>query len=42
MNAFAKCVKLYPEAAQVNPQVLWDTHLLREIDESGYIDALYR
>jgi hypothetical protein len=42
MNAFAKCVKLYPEASGVNPQVLWDTHLLREIDESGYIDALYR
>ena len=42
MNAFAKCVKLYPEASRVNPQVLWDTHLLREIDESGYIDQLYR
>lgn len=41
MNAFAKCIKIYPEAAKVNPQVLWDTHLLREIDESGYINKLY-
>jgi ABC-type nitrate/sulfonate/bicarbonate transport system substrate-binding protein len=42
MNAFAKCVKLYPQAAQVNPGTLWDIGPLREVDESGYIDALYR
>lgn len=41
MNSFAKCLKVFPDAAKVNPQVLWDTHLLREIDESGYIDKLY-
>lgn len=32
----------YPEARDVDSTVLWDMHYLRELDDSGFIDALYR
>ena len=35
------CIKA-PEAKQVSPLALWDLHYLRELDNSGFIDALYR
>lgn len=35
------CIKA-PEAKQVNPLALWDLHYLRELDNSGFIDKLYR
>jgi hypothetical protein len=28
-------------ADALNPMSLWDIHLLRELEESGYVDALY-
>ena len=31
-----------PEIADYNPLALWDTHFVRELDDSGYIDGLYR
>ena len=27
---------------KIHPLALWDFHLLREIDDSGYIDNLYK
>lgn len=35
------CIKA-PEARQISPLALWDLHYLREIDNSGFIDKLYR
>ena len=35
------CIKT-PEAKQVSPLVLWDLHDLRALDNSGFIDKLYR
>src|ERR1043166_111842 len=35
------CIKS-PEAKQLSPLALWDLHYLRELDNSGYIDKLYR
>jgi ABC-type nitrate/sulfonate/bicarbonate transport system substrate-binding protein len=35
------CIKS-PEAKQVSPLALWDLHYLRELDNSGFIDKLYR
>jgi ABC-type nitrate/sulfonate/bicarbonate transport system substrate-binding protein len=35
------CIKA-PEAKQVSPLALWDMHYLRELDNSGFIDKLYR
>src|SRR5262249_4771898 len=31
-----------PEAKEVSPLALWDLHYLRELDNSGFIDKLYR
>jgi ABC-type nitrate/sulfonate/bicarbonate transport system substrate-binding protein len=41
-NVFALAVKRDPEIEKFNPLSLWDLHYLREIDDSGYIDRLYR
>jgi len=41
-NVFALAVKLKPEIADVNPLIMWNTHYLRELDDSGFIDNLYR
>ena len=30
------------DAAKVNPMELWDLHALRRIDDSGFIDRLYK
>src|SRR5262245_37922827 len=35
------CIKS-PEAKRVSPLALWDLHYLRELDNSGFIDKLYR
>lgn len=35
------CIKS-PEAKQVSPLALWDLHYLRELDNSGFIDKLYK
>jgi ABC-type nitrate/sulfonate/bicarbonate transport system substrate-binding protein len=41
-NVFALAVRLKPEITGLNPLVMWDTHYLRELDDSGFIDDLYR
>jgi ABC-type nitrate/sulfonate/bicarbonate transport system substrate-binding protein len=30
------------DAKKIHPLALWDVHLLREIDDSGFIDSLYK
>jgi ABC-type nitrate/sulfonate/bicarbonate transport system substrate-binding protein len=41
-NVFRLAVKRNPEIASFNPLALWDSHYVRELDDSGYIDQLYR
>jgi ABC-type nitrate/sulfonate/bicarbonate transport system substrate-binding protein len=41
-NAYKLCCLKSPEAEEMSPMALWDLHYLRELDNSGYIDALYR
>lgn len=40
-NAFELCLMKDPAAKDVSPLALWDLHYLRELDHSGFIDALY-
>jgi NitT/TauT family transport system substrate-binding protein len=41
-NVFRLAVRRSPEVASFNPLALWDTHYIRERDDTGYIDELYR
>lgn len=39
-NAYRLCCMQYPETQSTSPYALWDTHYLRELDLSGFIDEL--
>jgi NitT/TauT family transport system substrate-binding protein len=41
-NVFQLAVRRNPEISGYNPLALWDTHFVRELDDSGYIDKLYQ
>jgi ABC-type nitrate/sulfonate/bicarbonate transport system substrate-binding protein len=41
-NVFKLAIRRNPEIAGFNPLALWDTHFVRELDDSGYIDRLYQ
>ncbi|HKY09833.1 MAG TPA: ABC transporter substrate-binding protein [Candidatus Binatia bacterium] len=41
-NVFQLALRRNPEIAGYNPLALWDTHFIRELDDSGYIDQLYK
>ena len=41
-NVFQLALRRNPEIASYNPLALWDTHFIRELDDSGYIDQLYK
>ena len=41
-NVFRLALRRNPEIAGYNPLALWDLHFVRELDDSGYIDGLYR
>lgn len=41
-NVFQLGLRETPQMAGFNPLVMWDTHHLRAVDDSGYIDRLYR
>jgi ABC-type nitrate/sulfonate/bicarbonate transport system substrate-binding protein len=41
-NVFQLAVQRNPEISAYNPLALWDTHFVRELDDSGYIDRLYQ
>ena len=40
-NAYRLCCLKSPETEEQSPIALWDLHYLRELDNSGFIDALY-
>jgi ABC-type nitrate/sulfonate/bicarbonate transport system substrate-binding protein len=40
-NAYKLCCLKSPETEEMSPMALWDLHYLRELDQSGFIDALY-
>jgi hypothetical protein len=40
-NVFQLAARRNPEIFRYNPLALWDTHFVRELDDSGYIDRLY-
>lgn len=41
-NVFQLALRRNPEIAGYNPLSLWDLHYLRELDDTGYIDELYK
>ncbi len=41
-NAYRLCCMKVPEAKELSPLALWNLHYLRELDNSGFIDALYQ
>ena len=41
-NVFQLALRRDPEIKGFNPLALWNTHYLRELDDSGYIDKLYQ
>jgi hypothetical protein len=40
-NVFQLAARRNPEISRYNPLALWDTHFVRELDDTGYIDQLY-
>lgn len=40
-NAYRLCCMKTSDAEQISPLALWDLHYLRQLDQSGFIDALY-
>jgi ABC-type nitrate/sulfonate/bicarbonate transport system substrate-binding protein len=41
-NAYRLCCMKNPETEEMSPMALWDLHYLRELDNSGFIDELYK
>jgi len=41
-NVYEISIEQDKAAEQTDPMALWDFHFLRRIDDSGFIDALYR
>ncbi len=41
-NAYELCCMKAPEARELSPIAMWDIHYLRDMDNSGFIDGLYR
>lgn len=41
-NVYEEAKRQSKDAERIHPLALWDFHLLREIDDSGYIDNLYK
>jgi len=41
-NAYKLCCMKDPEAEEQSPMALWDLHYLRTLDNSGFIDGLYK
>jgi ABC-type nitrate/sulfonate/bicarbonate transport system substrate-binding protein len=41
-NAYRLCCMKAPEAKELSPMSMWDLHFLRQLDNSGFIDGLYK
>ena len=40
-NVFELAIQRNPEVDGFNPLIMWNTHYIRELDDSGFIDKLY-
>jgi ABC-type nitrate/sulfonate/bicarbonate transport system substrate-binding protein len=40
-NVYQEALRQDPDSAKVNPLSLWNLHYIRQIDDSGFVDALY-
>ena len=41
-NTFQMVAQADPKALEANPMSMWDLSLLKELDQRGFIDSLYR
>jgi ABC-type nitrate/sulfonate/bicarbonate transport system substrate-binding protein len=41
-NVYEEAKRQSKDAEKIHPLALWDFHFLREIDDSGFIDRLYK
>jgi ABC-type nitrate/sulfonate/bicarbonate transport system substrate-binding protein len=41
-NVYEEAVRQDKEALKVSPMALWDTHAIRKIDDSGWVEELYK
>jgi ABC-type nitrate/sulfonate/bicarbonate transport system substrate-binding protein len=41
-NVFQMIAESEPKAREQNPMAMWDLSLIKELDQSGWIDSLYR
>ena len=41
-NVYLEALRQDKDAGKIDPMALWDLHFLRRIDDSGFIDALYK
>jgi hypothetical protein len=41
-NVYEEAVRQDKDALKVAPMALWDTHAIRKIDDTGFVDQLYK
>lgn len=41
-NVYEEAIRQDKDAAKVNPMELWDLHTVRQIDDSGFVEELYK
>lgn len=41
-NVYVEGIRQDKDAARMNPMELWDLHFIRKIDDSGFVDDLYK
>jgi hypothetical protein len=41
-NVYEEAKRQSKDAEKIHPLALWDMHFLREIDDEGFIDELYK
>jgi hypothetical protein len=41
-NVYEEAVRQDKDALRINPMELWDLHQIRHLDDSGFVNALYK
>ena len=41
-NVYQEALRQDPEAATINPLSVWDLHYVKKLDDSGFVDSLYK
>ena len=41
-NVYEEAKRYDADAKDINPMELWDLHHIRRLDDSGFVDGLYR